>query len=556
MSRYRVHESMTLSGATLLDNEVLSFLKEIDALERMIQHVGTEEDCAELREAMQSKQFVLSQLVETINTRLSGGAVAPGEEELVEKCRLRFGNGLRAYEFLMQEVADIDAQTQGAPPAFADGPRDDGPTPPRPESGGEEVAYDQLYPAREELGQRFEQQRLEEAVQHRPMPPPPSQEEGARGYGALPPEYNDAYAVGGGEQQEELGEAQQVLVSGVPVQIAGNKDDIFSDLEIDGKRLQARGSVYFDTVEVERRNEEMQQVAQDMVVLQEVFQDAATEIDSQTEELEAAEVQADDAQVNTKSAVNSLGKSSKNAKKIVLPAGGALGGAVAGGITGLVAFGPVGGVVGMGIGAGAGALAGHGTGMVLRRNTNRTMEKARLSEKWQPDKSAKNCTSCGRPFTQTFRKHHCRSCGFIFCRKCTTHKSYLPGIEDKHKVMVCDPCYNRINYGREESSLSAVPIDARASQAPPATAPLEYPEDPPRVGSMARSPSLPRPPSSFASSPQPPSIDRSSRAASQFSAAPSGPPPPVSRHSKPLPPPPAGFTSPGTPPPRPPPPSQ
>jgi hypothetical protein len=50
-------------------------------------------------------------------------------------------------------------------------------------------------------------------------------------------------------------------------------------------------------------NAEMQQISQDLVALQEVFNDAAQEVSVQGEQLEVADEAATEAQVNTKVAV-------------------------------------------------------------------------------------------------------------------------------------------------------------------------------------------------------------------------------------------------------------
>mmetsp|Transcript_157993 Transcript_157993/g.291306 ORF Transcript_157993/g.291306 Transcript_157993/m.291306 type:complete len:1286 (-) Transcript_157993:13-3870(-) len=41
---------------------------------------------------------------------------------------------------------------------------------------------------------------------------------------------------------------------------------------------------------------------------------------------------------------------------------------------------------------------------------------------WRDDSTAPDCSSCGRRFTLTRRRHHCRSCGDIFCRDCAPRR--------------------------------------------------------------------------------------------------------------------------------------
>jgi len=45
---------------------------------------------------------------------------------------------------------------------------------------------------------------------------------------------------------------------------------------------------------------------------------------------------------------------------------------------------------------------------------------------WQSDEMVKVCSLCRNKFNQLRRKHHCRSCGGIFCNKCCLEKVPLP----------------------------------------------------------------------------------------------------------------------------------
>lgn len=55
------------------------------------------------------------------------------------------------------------------------------------------------------------------------------------------------------------------------------------------------------------------------------------------------------------------------------------------------------------------------------------------SEYWQPDESASNCVKCNAGFSMLFRRHHCRYCGFIFCKSCVSNS--VQGAK------ACDRCY-------------------------------------------------------------------------------------------------------------------
>ncbi|XP_063313759.1 lateral signaling target protein 2 homolog isoform X2 [Pelobates fuscus] len=60
---------------------------------------------------------------------------------------------------------------------------------------------------------------------------------------------------------------------------------------------------------------------------------------------------------------------------------------------------------------------------------------------WVPDEACNVCTACKAPFTVIRRKHHCRSCGKIFCSRCSSHSAPLPRYGQMKAVRVCTHCY-------------------------------------------------------------------------------------------------------------------
>jgi hypothetical protein len=54
-----------------------------------------------------------------------------------------------------------------------------------------------------------------------------------------------------------------------------------------------------------------------------------------------------------------------------------------------------------------------------------------------PDDSAAACNLCNAPFTTFFRRHHCRLCGKLACKKCTPHELNLAIFHAKEPVRVC-----------------------------------------------------------------------------------------------------------------------
>ncbi|KAH3682852.1 hypothetical protein WICPIJ_006191 [Wickerhamomyces pijperi] len=76
---------------------------------------------------------------------------------------------------------------------------------------------------------------------------------------------------------------------------------------------------------------------------------------------------------------------------------------------------------------------------------------------WQPDSDTKTCTLCSRKFTFWFRRHHCRKCGKVVCRLCSsTHTTYeitTPILEAPGQIFgeatdmphrTCDVCVEEI----------------------------------------------------------------------------------------------------------------
>lgn len=58
---------------------------------------------------------------------------------------------------------------------------------------------------------------------------------------------------------------------------------------------------------------------------------------------------------------------------------------------------------------------------------------------WVKDGTVSKCILCNADFTMFNRKHHCRSCGKIFCSSCSSNKASIKGYTDK--VRVCNECF-------------------------------------------------------------------------------------------------------------------
>jgi len=60
---------------------------------------------------------------------------------------------------------------------------------------------------------------------------------------------------------------------------------------------------------------------------------------------------------------------------------------------------------------------------------------------WIPDSMAPLCMGCGTAFSLVKRRHHCRSCGRVFCAKCSPNQVPLPRYGIQKAVRVCNRCY-------------------------------------------------------------------------------------------------------------------
>ncbi|XP_073507285.1 lateral signaling target protein 2 homolog [Phyllobates terribilis] len=69
-------------------------------------------------------------------------------------------------------------------------------------------------------------------------------------------------------------------------------------------------------------------------------------------------------------------------------------------------------------------------------------ERAIDSPEWVPDNASTQCMSCCAPFTLLRRRHHCRSCGKIFCSRCSGYTTSLPHVQNTQSVRVCSHCYH------------------------------------------------------------------------------------------------------------------
>ena len=93
------------------------------------------------------------------------------------------------------------------------------------------------------------------------------------------------------------------------------------------------------------------------------------------------------------------------------------------------------------------------------------LKEANLKHNWMPDESTNKCSQCGRLFTVSVRRHHCRQCGRVLCDNCTAQKMFVPEYGSPRKLQrVCRNCYDEQlrksmpNSGLFKGPLSVLPI--------------------------------------------------------------------------------------------------
>ena len=62
-------------------------------------------------------------------------------------------------------------------------------------------------------------------------------------------------------------------------------------------------------------------------------------------------------------------------------------------------------------------------------------------DEWQPDSGAPSCSACNARFSLHLRRHHCRRCGFVYCKDCSSHAVPMRTARgDRKYLRVCDAC--------------------------------------------------------------------------------------------------------------------
>lgn len=76
-----------------------------------------------------------------------------------------------------------------------------------------------------------------------------------------------------------------------------------------------------------------------------------------------------------------------------------------------------------------------------KENCEEPLKEITYAPIWIPDKEASSCMVCHAPFTTFNRRHHCRVCGRVVCKKCLPYKLVIPNISPTSPVFVCTDCF-------------------------------------------------------------------------------------------------------------------
>ncbi|XP_076057097.1 phosphatidylinositol-3,5-bisphosphate 3-phosphatase MTMR3 isoform X2 [Oratosquilla oratoria] len=95
------------------------------------------------------------------------------------------------------------------------------------------------------------------------------------------------------------------------------------------------------------------------------------------------------------------------------------------------------------VGSGSGGSVGQESG-VSDTSWEAVEEGEARPTLWVPDHAVDHCTGCNTQFWIGRRKHHCRSCGKIFCAECSEHSVPIPREQLYQPVRVCGMCYTSL----------------------------------------------------------------------------------------------------------------
>ena len=76
------------------------------------------------------------------------------------------------------------------------------------------------------------------------------------------------------------------------------------------------------------------------------------------------------------------------------------------------------------------------------------------SSHWKKDEDVVACNHCKRDFGTTFRRHHCRGCGKIFCDSCSLTRGEFPARNVFTPERLCAGCASRRGFEKMDARTS------------------------------------------------------------------------------------------------------
>lgn len=82
---------------------------------------------------------------------------------------------------------------------------------------------------------------------------------------------------------------------------------------------------------------------------------------------------------------------------------------------------------------------------LLKLQSDMLMNVTNVTSNWLPEKEITNCQLCRTNFSLTVRKHHCRYCGRVCCKKCASVEKNIPKFDLK-SARLCSTCAPVVDY--------------------------------------------------------------------------------------------------------------
>jgi len=207
------------------------------------------------------------------------------------------------------------------------------------------------------------------------------------------------------------------------------------------RKFESEDQIMYDLLQ--ERNREIEKVKNDLIDVVDIVKTTKNLINEQGDHLDIIESNLEHEKENTKEGVKILAQAAKQNTNVWPVSGAAIGGVILGGL-GLF-LGPIGMAVGGTTGATIGSIVGTSVSQFQKDVVDKEVFEHHLAEKWIKDDEAFNCPLCKAEFSQLIRKHHCRSCGDIFCSNCSSKRVrfHLEEMDRPRMERVCDQCYQK-----------------------------------------------------------------------------------------------------------------